>query len=398
MRYLRCDDLSIDRSLPDIYSTVEVQVNLLEIAFQLGGMRYRLTRRDVEDCMAGVAPKPTDKYYMIIGGRPYPPKQVLAEVLHLPSTSFTTAAASGILRRLGFEIQTFGGEPDRAKTESERLFESYLSASGIALFEFEPQFSNTSSRPDYAVTHPRGLLLFEVKEFQATPEDFISGGGAYDPYAPIREKIQQGRRKFREFKDEPCVLVIYNAGKPLVDLRWQMIYAAMLGNLSFSVPLCPPGEASFVKPELSFKYASGGGMHREKDGHFVDVQNTTISAIAVLELLDVGKRRFDLEVRTQEKMLGREVTCEEFMDMIDTARGTDQDLSLRQLRLITCRNPYARKPLPEDIFRGSYDEHYGVDGGKVARIFAGDGIQLLEREERSGVESSPRHHAGSARV
>src|SRR5260370_23231221 len=173
---------------------------------------------------------------MTIDERPFPTKQFLKVALGIPRASFPTAAANRILRRLGFAVQTGGANQVQAKTESERLFEMYLQTSGYLEFEFEPRISNGTARPDFLVTAANGPVLFEVKQFQPAAEDFQLGGGSYDPYGPIRDKIQEGRTKFREFKQNPCVLVLCNAGKPLVDLLWEFLYGAMIRNLDYSIP------------------------------------------------------------------------------------------------------------------------------------------------------------------
>ena len=108
------------------------------MSFQLGGKNYVLSKDDVCARVAFAIPKPTDKYFILINNRPYPPKQVLELALSLPSANFTTAAANAILRRLGFEVQAAGEVEAAARTESERLFEAYLEARGYLEFEFEP--------------------------------------------------------------------------------------------------------------------------------------------------------------------------------------------------------------------------------------------------------------------
>src|SRR5712692_2416070 len=100
-------------------------------------------------------------------------------------------------------------------------------------FSFEKDFAGTSSKPDYSLWHGDKEILFELKEFHATPADFRLGFGYYDPYGPIREKIEEGRRKFKDLEDFSCCLVLYNRERPLVDLSWEFIYGAMLGNLAF---------------------------------------------------------------------------------------------------------------------------------------------------------------------
>lgn len=255
------------------------------VRFQLDGKRYVLTHEEVCSKVAFVPPKPTGKYFIVIHDRPYPPKQVLELALRVPSANFTTAAANAILRRLGFHIQTATQDEVRTKTESERLFQTYLEASGHLEFEFEPDLVDASTRPDFIlkaeIDGVLNTILFEVREFQPTITDFRLGGGWYDPYSAIREKIQAGRRKFQGLTGSPCTLVLYNAGKPLVDLRWEFIYGAMLGNLGYSIPFDPSGGGLVDKPVLTPTFTNGGEMHREKNGQIIEPQNRTISAIVV---------------------------------------------------------------------------------------------------------------------
>jgi hypothetical protein len=122
----------------------------------------------------------------------------------------------------------------------------------------------------------------------------------------------------------------------------------------------------------------------------LEPQNRTISSIIVLEQFPVGKRRFDIQVRTMEGKLGRELKLDEFLEMIERTRGTDQDISLSQLRVVVCENPYCYTPLPRAIFCGPYDERYGLDqrsGAAIARVFAGEQILALERSTER--EESP---------
>jgi hypothetical protein len=53
------------------------------------------------------------------------------------------------------------------------------------------------------------------------------------------------------------------------------------------------------------------------------------------------------------------------------------------LRVIVHESPNAQNPLPKDIFRGPYDEWYGVkDDGQIGRTFVGEEIKMLETENR----------------
>lgn len=354
------------------------------IEFTLSGKKYRLSRADVEEALRHVTPKPIDKYFVPVLSRRFPPKQALGVSIG-KTRGFTTMAANAVLERLGFEICTITEETTPMKTQSELLFESFLNSRGYLEFKFEHAVEGASARPDYLLPVPdQGTvkeIMFEVKEFQPTDEDFRAGGGAFDPYEPIRRKIQEGRKKFREFRQHCCALVLFNAGKLLIDLQWRFIYAAMLGNLAIRIPFSR--ERGIADGEAKTVFGPGGEMHRHREGVPMEPQNTTISAIVVLEHLEVGKLRFDLEVFRKERETGRDLAYEEFARMIDRHRGTECDISLTQIRAVVCQNPYARIQFPHGILHGPYDEVFGVTDGGIARIFAGELIEKLEAEAKS---------------
>jgi hypothetical protein len=77
-----------------------------ELTFTFYGKQYRLSREQVENSIAGWDPGPIDKYSVKIGRRSFPIKQVFGLVLGIPPAEFTSQQAYGILRRLGFEIET----------------------------------------------------------------------------------------------------------------------------------------------------------------------------------------------------------------------------------------------------------------------------------------------------
>lgn len=67
-----------------------------------------------------------------------------------------------------------------------------------------------------------------------------------------------------------------------------------------------------------------------------------------------------------------------------SARGTERDLALSEVRCVVCDNPFAKIPLPPEIFRGAYDERYGVsDDGYIGRLFAGEHIVRLETQDEA---------------
>lgn len=272
-----------------------------------------------------------------------------------------------------------GKEPE--KNESELLFEAHLRASGLPDFVFEMELPGTSRLPDYAVPWNDSFLLFEVKEFRGDADDFRSGSGFYDPYPPVREKINAASRKFKDLETYCCSLVLYNVDKPLIHLDWQFIYGAMLGNLGWSVPVDLPGHPAPSDKETRSVFLSGGKMHRERQGVPFAPQNQTISAILVLQQFPTGQRRFAAWVIRLEQQRGAKLEIDEIFKEVEAASGTDRDASLRELRVVVHEAPYARISLPTELFRGPYDERYGGRDGRIQRLFQGDEIAKFDEAD-----------------
>jgi hypothetical protein len=94
------------------------------------------------------------------------------------------------------------------KTISEQLFEAYLNASKLPNFRFEATQDGKAKRPDYSLKILNTEILFEVKQFDQTATDSNLLAGAYDPYKPIREKIESACKKFKDLDRFCCCLVL----------------------------------------------------------------------------------------------------------------------------------------------------------------------------------------------
>lgn len=364
-----------------------------KLEFKLAGRGHTLDSEEVEDAVKHAEPGPIDKYFVEMHGSRYPLKQVLSLALRIPPGDFISTDARRILKKLGFKIRTLDQVHTATKTESEELFQAYLGMRGLTNYSFEPDLPETSQRPDYALDFQKTQIFFEIKEFSATPEDFRPGFRQFDPYEPIREKIEAGRRKFRDLKDYCCCLVLYNRKKPFVNLGWQFIYGALLGNLAIRIPLYDSHKVGPEQTETGFFGGKGKGIRYSKENPTkpIGLQNQTISAIVVLEQMPLGKRRFDIALAKLQGDMGRRVTLEEHLYLIEKSQGTEQDVSLSQLRLVVCENPYARIRLPRGIFYGPYDELYGLDdetGGSIVRIYVGDHAKQLESQEEQSKSQS----------
>jgi hypothetical protein len=68
----------------------------------VSGHQYSLDSEHVEAALRGELPEPIHEHFVVINGRRWPPKQVLALVTGLDRADFTTHQARRVLTRLGF--------------------------------------------------------------------------------------------------------------------------------------------------------------------------------------------------------------------------------------------------------------------------------------------------------
>jgi hypothetical protein len=68
----------------------------------VSGHQYNLDPPSVQEALQGVLPEPIQEHFVVINGRRWPPKQVLALVTGLDRADFTTHQARRALTRLGF--------------------------------------------------------------------------------------------------------------------------------------------------------------------------------------------------------------------------------------------------------------------------------------------------------
>jgi excisionase family DNA binding protein len=250
----------------------------------------------------------------------------------------------------------------RRQNISELLFEEYLTKHRLVDWNREKTFPGSSKHPDYSVIYRARETLFEVKQFVGTSGDNQPSVVACDPYRAIREKIGAARKKFKDLQQYPCCLVLYNDGKPGVfidstELGGDIIFAAMLGDIELSVPFDWGGSPANPEEQHGLLRGKRGKMLRQAGGGTV-IENTTISAIVVLEHLNVGLRRLLIDRGRWEKSKGRKATSRDFWTMIQQAEGTDHDVALSMLRVVVYENPFARISLSNEIFCGPYDERF----------------------------------------
>jgi hypothetical protein len=80
----------------------EYESESLMTAMTVSGRRFDLDAQRVEEALQGELPEPVQEHFVVINGRRWPPKQVLARVTGLDRADFTTHQARRALTRLGF--------------------------------------------------------------------------------------------------------------------------------------------------------------------------------------------------------------------------------------------------------------------------------------------------------
>ena len=78
--------------------------------FQVAHQLVELDRDAVREALARVLPEPIQEHYVVVRGRRYPPKQVIACATGLDRADFTTHQARRILLRLGFTAARLASE------------------------------------------------------------------------------------------------------------------------------------------------------------------------------------------------------------------------------------------------------------------------------------------------
>jgi hypothetical protein len=254
--------------------------------------------------------------------------------------------------------------PQDGRTEGERRFESYLKAMNYP-FEFEKPYPGKSKRPDYSLTMGRATYLFDVKD--ADPAVMPPGFFQLDPHPEIIERIKAGQKKFKEFKEFPCCVVMQNNGSiSMMVEEPTAVLGAMYGRIGFRVPVYvgdgPPTEPA---PPLRPGFTHGA--------RFQPNRNTRISALITLRRVAVGKRRVR---RIRQDNPG--IVFDDAHNLAGDRFGADYFEELQQ-GVIVWENAYAKVPLPRDFFNGPYDEGYGLNGNDMSRVFCGSAFEEFDQ-------------------
>lgn len=272
--------------------------------------------------------------------------------------------------------------PHPARTAGEAAFEEYLRSQGLTDFVHEKQFPGKNKHPDYSFTFAGAELLFEVKDLKgdplplhrnpSNPDEPAMRFGFWDPHAGVRQKIDDAREKFREFKDYPCSLVLFTGGFALLQDP-KVMFGAMHGDVGIEMQVDPdaggavPGTAREV-------FGPGGRMTRP---HWQTPQNTTINAVIALRRVKIGEKRF------VHRYLSRFDDDELIHHLADDVEFDKDEIGLG---VVVYENEDAARPLPRDLFTGRFDERWITSADGVKRSYAGEGTRELDELEEQARE------------
>lgn len=259
------------------------------------------------------------------------------------------------------------------ETRGERVFAEYLTANGIP-FDFEVPHEGKAKRPDFRINWKGIDCFFDVKDRESSglaiddplhpPEDeeMLFGGAVDPPYKWIREQIEQGRRKFKEFKGSPCAIVMFPADGWGHDLREpDFALGAMYGDFGLVIPLDRPG-GRFDSSQAKASFLDNGKMIRPR---WKTPQNTTLSALITLREVKIGQARL-------RRWVDEHYAHSDFWWDPDVQSKVDFDITERHIGVMVWENAFAATPLPADLFRGPYDERWGRDGQGIRRLHVGE--------------------------
>ncbi|HXU38927.1 MAG TPA: hypothetical protein VN937_21415 [Blastocatellia bacterium] len=265
---------------------------------------------------------------------------------------------------------------EQMRTKGERLFERYLRLQGITDYEYESKNAGKLKRPDYTVVIADQEYLFEVKDFQ--PKDALNS--ASDPYIRIRKRIELAREKFREYKDWPCCLVLYDDNARLDLEEPEIMLGAMYGNFGVGMEFNHAiGELDAATERWGFH--DGGKMFRPKSS---TPQNTTISAVITLRHVAVGLRKLGVFLEGLKEKRPNITAAEALSETF--SRNIDFDKQERHLGVIVWENEFARIPFPRTLFCGPYDLRWGKceKEMEIGKVIVGSEIAALEDLEKPG--------------
>jgi hypothetical protein len=157
----------------------------------VSGHRYDLDSWVVEAALQGALPEPIHEHFVVINGRRWPPKQVLALVTGLDRADFTTHQARRALTRLGFPA-------GRAVSPGTRR-----SVGSRATTPSPPAASRTDDRPEPMVEALRPFIGLWVAV--CSDEVLVAAPSPKEVVAWLAQHRQRAQSMFRVVDSEQVI-------------------------------------------------------------------------------------------------------------------------------------------------------------------------------------------------
>jgi len=89
-----------------------------QVLAKIAQHEFAFDGQEIERRLANVVPDPIGEHFVVVGGRRFPPKQVIGLLTGLDRADFNTHQARRVLRRLGFTVgrrsrESQGASPNR---------------------------------------------------------------------------------------------------------------------------------------------------------------------------------------------------------------------------------------------------------------------------------------------
>lgn len=251
-------------------------------------------------------------------------------------------------------------------TESEGIFQRYLEKHK---FQWTRVESADGKHPDYSIECMGKICLFEVKEFD---DPLKKPTGGFSPCPAIREKITQARKQFKRYRNHCCVLVLWNSKSVYRSALPDAVASAAFGEFILMDRLAA---ANLRSEPQSFQFMGSAEL--------TPSHNTTISAIAILTPYRLNHLWLDVwrELDARQKR-GEAIDVRDQFDLLQQfSEKTPNRFSHEgTIRVVAIENPYARIPLPRELFVGPFDQRWRMDGGLLGVAFIGSELERLRQD------------------
>ncbi len=161
------------------------------LTMTVSGHKFDLDSRSVQEALQGALPEPIQEHFVVINGRRWPPKQVLALVTGLDRADFTTHQARRALTRLGFPAARAASPRERSARASSAAVPS------------RPTVAETGARPQPLVEALRPFIGLWVAV--RDEEVLVAAPSPKDVVAWLAQHRQRAQAMFRVPDSEQAV-------------------------------------------------------------------------------------------------------------------------------------------------------------------------------------------------